>query len=308
MQYVTRTLSLLLLAVPALGCVAPAGESSGAVCADVSTHFESCDLSMDALTCLEDPEGAEAYLDLSCAQLRLFESSADGDDALFSSTGASAQSFYAAEAAGWNTTATFGELQGGDMTCNVLREGALVASGIAVTAGVATATCVAYGGVAIVASGGAAAVGAVPLCAFAATGTAAATITASLLTGATILCESGAFEMVVNAVRQVADGVIEVVYRGTAYLLQCNAGVYLHNSAMKQYYCKVAPRSCTEQGLTCADLQYRISNGQFCIDARRGIQACWGPIGDAGHQTAVREARNAQDRCITRYVSQGCGG
>ncbi|MFT5356726.1 MAG: hypothetical protein ACI9KE_003952 [Polyangiales bacterium] len=190
------------------------------------------------------------------------------------------------------------------LVCDVLSGGATVAAGITVALGVTTAGCVAAGGTATLVTLGGAAVVAVPACATLGAGTLAAGATSlTLYTLDQLVCRgagSAIIDFTVQAGRAVVDfteGVVKLVVDGVSYMSRCSPYHYAMLQSQKAFFCRAAPRSCVRQGLTCTGITMRIVNGHYCLAARRAIQACWGSLGDTGHETAVRLTREALARC-----------
>ncbi|MEM9188525.1 MAG: hypothetical protein AAGF12_05090 [Myxococcota bacterium] len=280
------------------GCTATTPETDAALCTSVSEHFLSCGLVADALSCAEDPTSAAAFLDHNCDELTsLATSSADLGGGLFSVDPGPLMSID-------NPNDVTYE---GALHCDIFEQGALAATGIALVTGVTASACAGAGGVAIAATAGAAAAVAVPLCAFATSTAAAWYLTALALHGATLICESGAIELLLEGLTDLGNGAAEYIYRGVTYILACSAATYLYYVGQKTLQCSYRPRSCRAEGLTCTDIRDRLRNGSRCITARRGMQTCWGANADGAHASEISKAIRSQEICIQKFAELECG-
>jgi hypothetical protein len=85
---------------------------------------------------------------------------------------------------------------------------------------------------------------------------------------------------------------------------RCDPNTHRNLQDRVNYTCKRSgPRSCSAQGLSCGEIQTRISRNAACIDARNAINNhCYGG-GDAGHREAVDIAINASQACQAKLAT-----
>lgn len=158
-------------------------------------------------------------------------------------------------------------------TCDVLSNGAKVATGLTAVLGVTTAACAEKAGVLALATGGLAAEG-MAVCLIPAAGAAAAGLTALAMNVSYTLSCTDFGDMTLRAVQRAGAKMKEIVWEGVEYTLACSEYFYDKMTSYKSKYCKRLPSKCTSQ-MSCATLGAHLSNAHYCKAARLELWRCW---------------------------------